>query len=176
DGAPAAAGASIVAQIDGNNCGVSSVFIEGGEARYTINVSAALPDNNNGCGTEGDTVTFFVDGEQANETGEWINYDLNLVNLTVDTDDETPTETPTETETPTVTVTPGDDDDDNGDDDGDDDDDNGGATSTATPKAPATGTGANSAGAGNGTMLVAVLGGAMLTLTAGGALAVRRSR
>lgn len=161
NGQPAAAGAVVVAVIDGVECGNSAVFLSGGEARYSIDVRAAAPGSTS-CGVwdeeagAGSTVSFTVSGEAASGTGEWRPHALNTVNLSVTS------------ATPTATTTP--------DDDDDDDDDNGTATptKTGTPSAPKTGTGVDAAG--SNASLFAGLGIAALALGAAGAAAARRSR
>ncbi|MDZ7727567.1 MAG: hypothetical protein U5Q44_04850 [Dehalococcoidia bacterium] len=160
DGEMASAGTTISAMVDGNNCGTSSVDAGG---TYVIDVPAAEPTNSPGCGTEGATVVFYVGGEQANETGEWIDFDFNRLDLTVTTDGgEEPTATPTMTATTTAT--------DNGGGD------NGGAA-TPTPGAPDTGSGlAAQGGAGtNAGMLFGVVLLGALAFGAAGVAAARRS-
>ncbi|MCK9518604.1 MAG: hypothetical protein M0R74_06195 [Dehalococcoidia bacterium] len=103
DGQPAAAGTVIEARVGGASCGVTQVFVEGGEARYSVKVDAKAPDAAN-CGEEGSTVSFVVGGKAANETGTWRNYELNLVNLTVTS--ETPaTASPSASPTPKAPAT-----------------------------------------------------------------------
>jgi hypothetical protein len=102
NGAPAAAGTTIEARIGATTCGVTTVFMSGGQARYALDSPALDPAQNPACGTDGAVVTFFVGGQQANETGSWANYQLNTVNLTV-----TPATTPTTPAgTPTSAATP----------------------------------------------------------------------
>jgi hypothetical protein len=93
-GAPAAPGTVIEARIGNTTCGVSTVFMSGAEARYTLDSPALDPAQNPACGVDGSTVSFFVGGQKANETGSWANYRLNTVNLTVSA---APTATPTKT-------------------------------------------------------------------------------
>lgn len=148
DGQPATAGTVVQALVNGVACGVTTVFVEGGEGRYVVDVDALEPAGA-ACGTDGATVSFTVGGQAANETGTWHDYQLNLVNLTVTTATPVPTTvTPTETQ--------------------------GTATKTTTPKAPPTGMGTES-GTSNGAMFV-VLGLGALALGASGAAVARRSR
>lgn len=105
DGQPAAPGTVIQARIGGVSCGVDTVFMSGAEARYTIEVPALDPGATPNCGTEGGSVSFWVGDRMAQETGSWLNYQLNILNLTVVTATETPTETPG-TGTPTTPSTP----------------------------------------------------------------------
>ncbi|MGE0601139.1 MAG: hypothetical protein AB7J35_17705 [Dehalococcoidia bacterium] len=92
DGAAPAAGTVIEARIGSASCGATTVFMAGGEARYTLDSPALDPGANPNCGVDGATVTFYIGGKKANETGSWKNYELNTVNLTYTT--------------PTVTATP----------------------------------------------------------------------
>jgi hypothetical protein len=101
DGAPAPAGTVVEARIGGNACGVTAVS----NNRYQIDVPALEPNDFPNCGTEGAAVTFVVAGHVAQETGSWLNYQLNVLNLTVVTvvDEDTPT--PTATPGPPATGT-----------------------------------------------------------------------
>lgn len=76
------------------------VFISGSESRYTVDVVAFEPGQG-ACGQDGSTVTFLVDGKVADQTGEWKNFDINILNLTVTT--PTPAESPTAGPPPTGT-------------------------------------------------------------------------
>jgi len=81
-GQPAPSGTVVEVHIGSAVCGATTTFVSGGQSRYTIdspNQDAAHP----GCGTDGAAVTFFVGGTQADQTGTWRSYDLNVVNLTV---------------------------------------------------------------------------------------------
>lgn len=98
DGQAPPAGTVIEARIGNVVCGSTQVFLSGAQARYVIDVAALDPGRSLNCGTDGATVTFFVGGRQARETGTWRNYQLNELNLTVVT--PTPTATPTRTPTP----------------------------------------------------------------------------
>jgi len=100
NGQPAAAGTTIEARIGNTTCGATTVFMSGGQARYTLDSPALDPAQFPACGTDGATVTFFVGGQQANETGSWANYQLNTVNLTVSAQQATPTSPPAATATP----------------------------------------------------------------------------
>ena len=92
DGAAPASGTLIELRIGSATCGATTVFAAGGEARYAVDSPALDPGANPNCGVEGATVTFYIGGKKANETGSWKNYELNTVNLTYTT--------------PTVTATP----------------------------------------------------------------------
>ncbi len=146
DGAAVTAGTLIEARIDGATCGVTTTFMSGSSARYVLDSPADQPGAA-GCGAEGKVVSFYIGGKKAAETGSWLNYQLNLVDLTY----VTPTPTPTSTATAVPT------------------------TPSATPKPPSTGSGTES-GSSAATMLFAALGLGALAFGMGGVLAARRSR
>lgn len=148
DGQPAGPGTVIQARVGDASCGVGTVFMSGAEARYTVEVPALDPGATPNCGTEGASVSFWVGDQMAQETGSWLNYQLNILNLTV----VSATETPTETETPTTPGTPN------------------------TPVPPATGSGitGNSASTSATWLFAAVAFGAV-AFGAAGAAAARRS-
>lgn len=83
DGKAATAGTSIEARIGSSTCGVTTVFMSGSDARYSLDVPALDPGATPNCGTDGAAVSFYVGGKKANETGSWKNYQLNQVDLTV---------------------------------------------------------------------------------------------
>ncbi|MGE0601945.1 MAG: hypothetical protein AB7J35_20675 [Dehalococcoidia bacterium] len=95
NGSPAPTNAVVEARIAGAACGSTTVFASGSEMRYTIDIPALDPVSNPGCGVDGSTVDFYVDGKKAGQTGSWKNYELTTLNLTVSAT------------TPTVTATPG---------------------------------------------------------------------
>jgi len=101
NGAPAAAGTTIEARIGSTTCGVTTVFMSSGQARYALDSPALDPTSNPACGTDGAAVSFYVGGQKANETGSWANYQLNTVNLTVTPATAVP---PTPTRTPAAPV------------------------------------------------------------------------
>jgi hypothetical protein len=74
-GQPAAAGTVVEARIGNVACGVTSVFIVGTEARYSLQSPAT-------CGAPGAAVSFRVGGAAAVGAGTWNNQVLNVVNLT----------------------------------------------------------------------------------------------
>lgn len=94
DGQAAVSGTVIQARIGSASCGVATVYSAGGEARYNLEVPALEPNASPNCGVEGASVTFWVGDRQAKETGTWLNYQLNIVNLTVVTPTPTTTTTP----------------------------------------------------------------------------------
>lgn len=97
DGVAATGGTTIEARIGSSTCGVTTVFMSGSDARYTLDVPALDPGANPNCGTDGAVVSFFIGGKKANETGSWKNYQLNQVDLTYTTPataSATPTKTP----------------------------------------------------------------------------------
>ena len=96
DGAAPAAGTLIEARIGSATCGATTVFMAGGEARYTLDSPALDPGASPNCGVDGAVVSFYIGGKKANETGSWANYQLNTVNLTY----TTPTQTATASATP----------------------------------------------------------------------------
>ncbi|MGE5596646.1 MAG: hypothetical protein ACM3S1_11505 [Hyphomicrobiales bacterium] len=152
DGAPAPVGTVVEARIGDANCGSTTVFTANGESRYSIDVQAHEP-NGPDCGTDGATVVFVVGGRVANETGEWHDYQLGTVNLTV----TAPTATATATATQpggTATTT---------------------ATQTSTPKPPPSGTGLADSD-GTPAWLFVALGLGVLAFGVGGAAVARRSR
>ena len=102
NGAPATAGTAIEARIGATTCGVTTVFMSGSEARYTVDVPVLDPGANPNCGTDGAAVSFYVGGQKANESGSWKNYQLNQLDLTVTTATATPA---TPTKTPGAPVT-----------------------------------------------------------------------
>lgn len=100
DGQPAAPGTPIEARIGDTSCGVTSVFAQGGQARYVIDVASAASQP--GCGTPGASVTFVVGGRVASQVGTWRNYELGQLDLVV----TSPSPSPTPTAPPPVTPTP----------------------------------------------------------------------
>jgi len=97
DGAPAVAGTTIEARVGAVVCKAVTVTTAG---NYVIDVPADGPAST-GCGADGVTVTFYVAGKVAQQTGTWKNYDINVLNLTV----VTPTPTPSPSATPKAPAT-----------------------------------------------------------------------
>ena len=165
DGAAPAAGTAITAMIGSTTCGVTTVQMNGSEARYVLDVPALDPGATPNCGTDGAVVKFYIGDKLAAETGTWANYQLSVLNLTYTTP---PTQTATATSTPTGSVT-------------------GTATATpsgtgttgtgptGTPKAPTTGNYQAEDG-GSSTLFLIVLGAGVVALSAGGAAVARRGR
>src|SRR5512143_137761 len=85
DGKPATPGTSIELHIGSATCGVTTVTANGAESRYLADSPALDPGANPNCGTDGATVTFYIGGKLAKETGTWHNYQLNLVNISYTT-------------------------------------------------------------------------------------------
>jgi len=83
DGAIPAAGTVIQAKVGDASCGTTSVFMASGEARYSLDVPARDPGSAPNCGEDGATVSLFVGGDAADQTGTWRDYDINILNLTV---------------------------------------------------------------------------------------------
>ncbi len=100
DGVKVPAGTVIEARIGSTSCGTTSTFDQGGNANYVVDVPALDPGATPNCGTENAAVSFFVGGQLAQQTGSWLNYQLNVLNLTVVSATATPTG-------PTATPTPG---------------------------------------------------------------------
>ncbi len=92
DGKAAAPGTVIQARVGTASCGVATVYSASGESRYNLEVPALEPSASPNCGVEGAKVVFWVGDKQAQESGSWLNYQLNILNLSV--------------VTPTVTATP----------------------------------------------------------------------
>lgn len=99
DGQPAPAGTPIEARVGSTSCGVTTVFLQGGQARYVIDVASAATQA--GCGTPGAQVTFVVGGQAAPQTGSWRNYELAQLDLALVTATPTATATPPPAATPT---------------------------------------------------------------------------
>ncbi len=105
NGAPATAGTTIEVKIGDTTCGVTTVFLQGTQARYSVDSPALDPGAAPNCGTDGAAVSFTVGGTKANEAGTWYSYQLNTVNLTVTTATATPT-TPVASVTPKTPIAP----------------------------------------------------------------------
>jgi len=110
DGAAPPAGTTITAKIGNATCGVTTTFNTGATANYKVDVPALDPGANPNCGTDGASVSFWIGDKQANETGSWVNSQLNVLNLTyvtpaTATPSTSPSATPTGSTTPTTTVT-----------------------------------------------------------------------
>jgi len=157
DGVSPAPGTVIEARIGSASCGVTQTYTQGGQQWYQLDVPALDPGASPNCGTDGATVTFYVGGRLAQETGSWRNYDINVVNLTVVTPTATPTAGTPATGTP-ATNTPGT-----------------GGGGTATPRPPSTGN-TGVAGDDAAMWLFALLGAGALAFGAGGAVVARRGR
>lgn len=100
DGQPAPAGTPIEARVGSSSCGFTTVFQQGGQARYVIDVDSVA--TRPGCGTPGESVTFVVAGQAAPQTGSWRNYELAQLDLAL----VTATPTAAATQPPAVTPTP----------------------------------------------------------------------
>ena len=85
DGAPLFEGATILAQIGGNNCGTGVV------ADGSYEVTVASDEAKGGCGTSGATVTFVLGGAgdpggtEADQTGTWDDSQANELDITFTT-------------------------------------------------------------------------------------------
>jgi hypothetical protein len=105
NGVAAATGTVVEGRVGGATCGTTTVFQASGQGRYVLDVPAADPASAPGCGTDGATVTFFVGGQQAAQTGTWRNFQLNTLDLTAGGAATQPPATTTATPT-TPAVTP----------------------------------------------------------------------
>lgn len=103
DGQPVPAGTVIEARIGNAACGVTQTFMQGNQSRYVLDVPALNPGATPNCGVDGATVTFYIGGKRAAETGTWANYQLNELNLTYTTPTPTATASPTATPRPPAT-------------------------------------------------------------------------
>jgi hypothetical protein len=83
DGAAPTAGTVIEARIGSAACGVTTVFLSGSQSRYSLEVPSLDPDQTPNCGVEGVGVDFYVSGQKADQSGPWLNYQLNQLDLTV---------------------------------------------------------------------------------------------
>lgn len=97
DGQAPAAGTAIELRIGNTTCGVTQTFMSGSESRYAVDSPALEPTQSPNCGVDGASVSFYIGGKLAAQTGTWRSYELNTVNLTYTTP----------TATTTVTATPG---------------------------------------------------------------------
>lgn len=102
NGVAATTGTVIEGRVGSATCGTTTVFQASGQARYVLDVPAADAASAPGCGTDGATVTFFVGGQQAAQTGIWRNFQLNTLDLTV----AAATQPPAATATPPAAATP----------------------------------------------------------------------
>lgn len=99
DGAPAPAGAAVVAWIGGENCG-SATTAAGGT--YTVQVGGR-PGNAAACDQANASISFTVNGKEATGAATRIQGALQTVNLVASTATPTPAPTPAPTATPAPT-------------------------------------------------------------------------
>jgi hypothetical protein len=110
DGAPAAAGTVIAAQIGGVECG-STTVVTGETFAYILD---AVSDGEiAGCGSAGATVNFLVGGNTADQTASWTSGNFSQLDLTASSSAPPPPPTvapppppAAETATPVIVVTP----------------------------------------------------------------------
>lgn len=100
NGQNAAAGTTVEARVGAASCGITTVFLASGEARYVLDSPEGNAQTAPGCGSDGSNVTFLVGGVVAAESAPWRNYTLNVLNLTA----TTVTATPTKPATPAAPV------------------------------------------------------------------------
>jgi len=147
DGVTPPAGTVIEARVGSASCGNTAVDSDG---RYTVNVAAAAPANQ-GCGTDGASVSYYIGGKKADQTGSWKNYDFTSLNLTYTTP---PTAAPSASPSASATTPAG-------------------PGTNPTPRPPATGDTAT--GAGNAApWLFVVFGAAALAFGVSGVAVARR--
>jgi hypothetical protein len=84
DGHAAPAGTLVEARVGTSPCGTAATFMDGGVARYVLDVPAA-DSGHPGCGTESAAVAFYTGGIRTAESGVWHSYQLNQLNLTAST-------------------------------------------------------------------------------------------
>ncbi len=99
DGQPATVGTPVVALVGGNICGQTTV---NQQSRYVIQVKHSSAQA--GCGNDGDTITFEVGGNPANETFTFKTGGSDDLNLTAETVQPTPV--PPTPRPPEATATP----------------------------------------------------------------------
>jgi hypothetical protein len=148
DGQKPPSGTVIEARIGAASCGVGTTYAQGSDIWYKIDVPALDPGATPNCGTDGASITFYIGGKLANESGAWRNYDINIINLTYTSP------TPTPAASASVSATTG---------------------TAATPRPPAAGSGSQS-GDTSAVWLFALLGAGALAFGAGGAAVARRSK
>lgn len=102
NGQPAPNGATVQARVGSNNCGTGSVTSAGSSSSYVVDVLSATTQP--GCGTDGATVSFTVNGAPASQTGTFQTGAFVSLNLTAQA--ATPTPAPTASPTPVRTATP----------------------------------------------------------------------
>jgi hypothetical protein len=146
NGAPAPAGTAVEARVGSTVCGTTTTFNQNNAANYVVDVPASDAENQ-GCGTDGATVTLYVNGTAAG-SGPWVNFELNNINLVVGA------ATPTTTATATATAT-------------------GTGTAVPTPRAPVTGSGFDSSG-GTSPLVLFGVAGVVIAAAAGAAIGARR--
>jgi hypothetical protein len=95
-----AAGATLIALINGINCGSTTVDVTG---RFQLDVLTA--SQRQGCGAPGVTIAFTVNGAYATQTASWEAGGINQINLTASPTTPPPV-TPTPTPIPTAVGTP----------------------------------------------------------------------
>lgn len=77
-------GTPLEARVAGATCATSTVFSQFNGVTYLVDVAADF-FTSPGCGTPGDVVQFYVAGIEATPTGIWLNFQLNMLDLYVET-------------------------------------------------------------------------------------------
>src|SRR6266498_199908 len=80
NGQPAPSGATVQARVGTNACGTATVTASGGTSNYVVDVASA--STTPGCGTDGATVTFTVNGVPASQSGTFQTGAFVTLNLT----------------------------------------------------------------------------------------------
>ncbi len=101
NGQPAPNGATVQARVGTNNCGTGTVTAAGSSSSYVVDVLSATTQP--GCGTDGATVSFTVNGAPASQTGTFQTGAFVSLNLTAQAATPTPSPTPARTATPSPT-------------------------------------------------------------------------
>jgi hypothetical protein len=151
NGSAAPSGTAVEARVGSTVCGTTTTFNQNGNANYVVDVPAADAENV-GCGTDGATVTLYVNGASAG-SGPWRNFELNNLNLTVGSGSTT---TATATTTATGTATPS-------------------GTAVQTPRPPVTGQGLAESANGVNPLLVFGIGAVAVAGAAGFVFATRKA-
>lgn len=146
NGAPAPAGTAVEARVGTTVCGTTTTFLQNNASNYVVDVPASDAENQ-GCGTDGATVTLFVNGQAAG-SGPWRNFELNNINLSIGAATATPTTTATVTGTATA--------------------------APATPRAPQTGAGSLQSSGSDNSLIMLGIGGLVMAAAAGAAVGARR--
>ncbi|MBI2760759.1 MAG: lamin tail domain-containing protein [Chloroflexi bacterium] len=103
NGSPATAGTVVRAFIGDKDCTTDNTSLPRDQGRYAVEVPHSTQTS--GCGMDGATVTFRVNGQPATQTGTFMTGQFIPLDLTIGGGTGTPTPTPTATPTGTPTPT-----------------------------------------------------------------------